>query len=189
MENYFADNLILLRKAYSKTQSVIALQVKKSQRIVSNWERKETQPSIEEIGIISEYFGISAHELLFIDLSNAHLTKKEVGKKNEENAHPIAHPSAHLNDKKGKNYEVGEGEFRQVAQESAMYAVASQSNKMEGLYQSQINTLNALISAKDAIIAQLSTDNERLKRDNAILESAVPSTPQLTKPKATVKGS
>lgn len=65
MQVYFRENLAFLRKKLNKTQSEIAAQVNKSQRIISNWERDNTEPNIEEIGILSNFFGVTSDELLF----------------------------------------------------------------------------------------------------------------------------
>ncbi|HTN38830.1 MAG TPA: helix-turn-helix transcriptional regulator [Arachidicoccus sp.] len=70
MKIYFKENLAFLRRKFNKTQSEIASQVNKSQRIVSNWERDNTEPSLEEIGILSDFFGITSDELLFKNLES-----------------------------------------------------------------------------------------------------------------------
>lgn len=68
MQVYFKENLAYLRKKLNKTQSEIAAQVNKSQRIISNWERDNTEPNIEEIGILSNFLGVTSDELLFHQL-------------------------------------------------------------------------------------------------------------------------
>lgn len=68
MNVYFKENLAFLRKKLNKTQSEVALQVNKSQRIISNWERDNTEPSLEEIGILSDFFGVTSDDLLFKNL-------------------------------------------------------------------------------------------------------------------------
>jgi len=80
MNVYFKENLAYLRKKLNKTQSDVALQVNKSQRIISNWERDNTEPSLEEIGILSDFFGVTSDDLLFKNLEiDSPDSKKEVG--------------------------------------------------------------------------------------------------------------
>lgn len=89
MDIYFGKNVEFLRREFNKTQTDIGLQVNKNQKIISNWERGKTEPTLIEIGIISNYFNVSADNLLFRDLSNDSSIKNKPGAdKTKNNSQP-----------------------------------------------------------------------------------------------------
>lgn len=189
MENNFGNNIQFLRKKFNKTQTDIALQVKKTQKIVSNWENGKTEPTVGEIGIMSKYFGISVGDLLFSDLQNDSLIEISGPSKKQGNDSLNDSGNDSLKAKINKNYKGNSDLIHQVAEESAAYAVQSQAQKMAQLYEAQISALNMALSAKDAVISQLSADNERLKRDILVYESAIVQQPKLKTPKQVLEGS
>jgi len=98
MQNFFQNNLKHLRNLKAVNQSEIALQVNKAHTSIGNWEKGISEPSLSDIVILSQYFGISVDDLTKTDLSNVHLNQKtgvfEMGK----NVHLNVHPSVHLKD-------------------------------------------------------------------------------------------
>ena len=77
--HFLGKNLRLLRKRSAKTQSDIASLIKKGQTTVGNWENGISEPSIDELLLISNYFDISLDTLVKIDLAEA--KEKEKAKK------------------------------------------------------------------------------------------------------------
>jgi transcriptional regulator with XRE-family HTH domain len=80
--NYLAKNIKLLRKHASRNQEDIGLLVNKGQTTIGNWENEKSEPSIEELLIISNFFDISVDLLLKVDLArtnylSADLIKEE----------------------------------------------------------------------------------------------------------------
>lgn len=71
--NYLATNIRLLRKKSSKIQEDIGLLVKKGQTTIGNWENGKSEPSIDELLTISNYFDISTDILLKVDLTKVNL--------------------------------------------------------------------------------------------------------------------
>jgi transcriptional regulator with XRE-family HTH domain len=67
--HFLGKNLRYLRKQLSKTQSEIASLIKKGQTTIGNWENGISEPSIEELLIISNFFDIPLDVLIKIDLS------------------------------------------------------------------------------------------------------------------------
>lgn len=67
--HFLGKNLRYLRKQSSKTQSEIASLIRKGQTTVGNWENGISEPNLEELLIISNYFDISLDTLLKVDLS------------------------------------------------------------------------------------------------------------------------
>ena len=67
--HFLGKNLRYLRKQSSKTQSEIASLIKKGQTTVGNWENGISEPNLEELLIISNYFDMSLDTLLKVDLS------------------------------------------------------------------------------------------------------------------------
>ncbi len=60
----FAENLKELRKEKEIGQETLALELSVSVKTVSHWETGYTQPSIEQLIKIADYFGVSTDELL-----------------------------------------------------------------------------------------------------------------------------
>ncbi|HXB91400.1 MAG TPA: helix-turn-helix transcriptional regulator [Puia sp.] len=68
---FFGKNLRHIRKQLSKTQSEVASLLKKGQTTIGNWENGISEPSLEELVILSNYFDISLDTLVKVDLSGA----------------------------------------------------------------------------------------------------------------------
>ncbi len=60
----FSENLKELRKEKEIGQETLALELSVSVKTVSHWETGYTQPSIEQLIKIADYFGVSLDELL-----------------------------------------------------------------------------------------------------------------------------
>jgi len=67
--HFLGKNLRHLRKQTSKTQSEIASLIQKGQTTIGNWENGISEPNLNELLIISNYFDIPVDRLLKIDLS------------------------------------------------------------------------------------------------------------------------
>lgn len=66
--NFLGKNLRYIRKQLSKTQSEIASLLKKGQTTIGNWENGISEPSLEELVILSNYFDIPLDVLVKVDL-------------------------------------------------------------------------------------------------------------------------
>ena len=60
-----------LRKQLSKTQSEIASLIKKGQTTIGNWENGISEPNLDELLIISNFFDIDLDTLVKVDLAEA----------------------------------------------------------------------------------------------------------------------
>ena len=67
--HFLGKNLRHLRKQSSRTQSEIASLIQKGQTTIGNWENGISEPSLNELLIISNYFDIPVDTLLKIDLA------------------------------------------------------------------------------------------------------------------------
>ena len=67
--NFLGKNIRHIRKQLSKTQSEIASLLKKGQTTIGNWENGISEPNLEELVVLSNYFDISVDILLKVDLS------------------------------------------------------------------------------------------------------------------------
>jgi transcriptional regulator with XRE-family HTH domain len=67
--HFLGKNLRHLRRQSAKTQSEIASLIQKGQTTIGNWENGISEPSLNELLIISNYFDISIDALLKTDLS------------------------------------------------------------------------------------------------------------------------
>jgi transcriptional regulator with XRE-family HTH domain len=75
--HFLGKNLRYLRKQSSKTQSEIAALIKKGQTTVGNWENGISEPNLEELLIISNYFDIPLDTLLKVDLSEVNIYQRQ----------------------------------------------------------------------------------------------------------------
>ena len=69
--NFFGKNLRHIRKQLSKTQSEIASLLNKGQTTIGNWENGISEPNLEELVILSNYFDIPLDILVKVDLGAA----------------------------------------------------------------------------------------------------------------------
>jgi|SRR6186713_168318 len=67
--NFLGKNIRLLRKQTSKTQSELASLIGKGQTTIGNWENGISEPSLDELLLLSNYFDISLDILIKVDLS------------------------------------------------------------------------------------------------------------------------
>ncbi|MBN9380127.1 MAG: helix-turn-helix transcriptional regulator [Chitinophagaceae bacterium] len=74
--NFLGKNIRHLRKKFSQTQSELADMMGKGQTTIGNWENGVSEPNVEELLLLSNYFGTPVDILLKVDLS---LTNWEIG--------------------------------------------------------------------------------------------------------------
>src|ERR1700761_3783336 len=72
--HYLGKNMRYLRKQLSKTQSEIASLIKKGQTTIGNWENGISEPNLDELLIISNFFDMPLDTLIKVDLAeiNSH---------------------------------------------------------------------------------------------------------------------
>jgi transcriptional regulator with XRE-family HTH domain len=165
--NCFGSNLRYLRKKIGKNQSECGFDLNIPRATLSNYETGETEPPMDKIIEISDYFGISIQDLLLKDLGNLHLTENENKTKKSEKVHLNVHPSVHLN-----------SDFLlKTSNKEANSDAISHLREINQLLHQNIASLNKIIEGKDeviegknALIAQVSADNERLKLESAQLK-------------------
>jgi len=69
--NFLGKNIRHLRKQSAKTQSEIASLLKKGQTTIGNWENGVSEPNLEELILLSNYFDIPLDTLVMTDLAAA----------------------------------------------------------------------------------------------------------------------
>lgn len=69
--NYLATNLSELRNQNELTQSKMQEKLKIKRNTWSNWENSVSEPSVEEIVRIAQFFGVTIDDLLLTDLRNS----------------------------------------------------------------------------------------------------------------------
>lgn len=70
MNNHFGQNLAYLRKINKLDQKDVAKIVKKSIATVSAWEKEKRFPLVEDVYLLSLYFGVDMETLYFGNISN-----------------------------------------------------------------------------------------------------------------------
>jgi transcriptional regulator with XRE-family HTH domain len=77
--SFFPKNLKYLRKKFDISQEQLGFQVEKRQTTIGNWENKVSEPNINELVQISNFFGISLDYLILIDLEQGKvITEQDV---------------------------------------------------------------------------------------------------------------
>ncbi len=96
--HFLGKNLRHLRKRSSQNQDDIAILVNKGQTTIGNWENGVSEPSLGDLLIISNYFGISIDVLL--KRLTGHLTEQQAPAGPEEkNRIPSGEPLEYDHDK------------------------------------------------------------------------------------------
>jgi len=125
--HFLGKNLRYLRKQSSKTQSEIAALIKKGQTTVGNWENGISEPNLEELLIISNYFDIPLDTLLKADLSEMSLFQRQ----GTSNVTP---------------YEHGEGDLSQVREDKWSYVLQEIKSLRE-----EVERINARLPNQDGL--------------------------------------
>ncbi len=74
--NVFSENLKFLRKKRGVSQSEVSDYLGLTRNTVSDYENKRSQPSLDNLLRISEFYGVEVSDLLKTKLENAHLNAK-----------------------------------------------------------------------------------------------------------------
>jgi len=74
--HYLGKNLRYLRKQMSKTQSEIASLIKKGQTTIGNWENGISEPNLDELLVISNFFDIPLDALIKVDLAESNMAHR-----------------------------------------------------------------------------------------------------------------
>ena len=74
--HYLGKNLRYLRKQMSKTQSEIASLIKKGQTTIGNWENGISEPNLDELLVISNFFDIPLDALIKLDLAESNMAHR-----------------------------------------------------------------------------------------------------------------
>lgn len=69
-ENNLAKNLLFLRRRNRINQTELASRVNKRSTTISNWENKLSEPNVQELIEISNFFGVSLDDLVMGDFEN-----------------------------------------------------------------------------------------------------------------------
>src|SRR5258707_5451171 len=91
--HYLGKNLRYLRKQMSKTQSEIAFLIKKIQTTIGNWENGISEPNLDELLVISNFFDIALDVLVKVDLAEsnmAHRTTLGAGASYDHNSEALS---------------------------------------------------------------------------------------------------
>lgn len=111
MENFLSKNLKFLRKSKKLTQAEMQDLTGFVKNTWSNWENSISQPSIENLFVISQFLEVSIEDLLTVDLSNV----PNNGNKNKGKNVPMNVPMAvPMEGKKGANVGANDGANRPI---------------------------------------------------------------------------
>ena len=75
--NYFRTNLTYLRKTFGVNQEQIGKKVHKKRSAISNWEAGLSEPDIDELIILAEYFGVRLDILVLVNMPREKLLVEE----------------------------------------------------------------------------------------------------------------
>lgn len=108
--NQFATNLKLLRKLKPVTQSQLALQVGKGQTTIANWEKGLSEPSLDELIDLSNFFDISVQDLLISKIEKGNLIGKSAKNFEQQKGNLKGNLIGNLIPEKGAKPPLGEGD-------------------------------------------------------------------------------
>ena len=134
--NYFAKNLRFIRKQSRITQQELALHVNKGQTTVGNWENEISEPSMDELIIVSNYFGISIADFLLEDAEKGNLLGKKgvlnTPPKNRQKGNLKGNLMGNLMDEKGAFYGEGISQNRELneAKDSAIWLLLQEQKRI-----------------------------------------------------------
>jgi transcriptional regulator with XRE-family HTH domain len=94
--NYLAKNLTYCRRRFDITQTQLALQLKRGQTTIAGWEKNVSEPNIEGLQKISEFFGISIDHLINNDLEKGNLITESHVKEFQKKGNLIGKPISNL---------------------------------------------------------------------------------------------
>ncbi len=100
--NHFAKNLLFLFRQTGETQAALALRVEKKPNTISNWVNEVSQPSLDDLIIITNFFDVSADEILNTDLEKGNLMVKKGGILEHQKDNLKDNPSGNPLSKSGK---------------------------------------------------------------------------------------
>ena len=92
--HFLGKNLRYLRKRSSQNQDAIAILFNKGQTTIGNWENGVSEPGIDDLLTISNYFGISVDALLRTDLTREGRSPGEEEKSKTPLARELSAPEA-----------------------------------------------------------------------------------------------
>lgn len=78
---FFSDNLKYYRKKHGKNQADIGFMVNKRGTAVSSWESNLSQPSLADVAIIADYFGVSVGDFIGKNMADSEVNSKKTDKK------------------------------------------------------------------------------------------------------------
>lgn len=76
--NCFSRNLKYLRSMFSINQQHVAGQVNKGQTTIANWENRVSEPSMDELLLLSNFFDIDIADLIKTDLEQSGLVTEQM---------------------------------------------------------------------------------------------------------------
>ena len=82
--NNVGKNIKKLRKEKNITQDQLAEQLHVTRQAVSNWEIGKTQPDIETLSAMAEYFEVTVEELIYGKTSQTNAINVNIGKTAEK---------------------------------------------------------------------------------------------------------
>ena len=135
--NYTPGNISFLRKKNNLTQSEIHDRLGVKPNTWSNWENGVSEPNIENLLIISNFFGVSISNIIEDDLSDGSIPVKPGGIRNYKAANSIVH---------------AEEPQEPYANTSAEYkSLRNTINLQEQLIKAQAGQIDALQTATNAL--------------------------------------
>jgi|GEM_PF-2821722 len=164
MKNLFKENLAYLKEEFNETYANIGLKADVSANTVTNWIDKNNEPKISQLEKIAQYFEISVQDLLFTDLKNVNLNRRDGNGKNTKNVNLNVNPSVNLNPKKGK-------ELGHLDQAKSMVDDHNQEYKNASKV---IDALTIAVKGLERANARLEQEIEEIREENTRLKSEIP---------------
>jgi transcriptional regulator with XRE-family HTH domain len=98
--NYLAKNLTFLRKREELKQAEMQEKTGVKRQTWSNWENEVAQPSVEDISLVAQFFGVTIDDLIKVDMENVHPMGTDDSGKKAQKSLPKSPPNSPPNGEK-----------------------------------------------------------------------------------------
>ena len=91
--HFLGKNIKHLRRQLGKTQTELAAMIGKRQTTIGNWENAISEPSIDELLMLSEYFNTTLDIMIKIDLGQTNWKSGDVAGTGQGSGNALAYPT------------------------------------------------------------------------------------------------
>lgn len=159
MSTFLGSNIKYLRKKLGENQLKVASVLNKGATTIGNWEKEISEPNLNELQALSQYFGVSVDDLLSKDIAKGNLIVSEEGGHYDQNSNLKGNQKGNLNTKKDpSNHDRGSPKTDLPIDVQVLQTIIESKNEM-------ISAKDELLRSKDEIIKAQKVTIDGLMRE------------------------